>query len=100
HQLTGERHDASDARLDDEEVVSFLGEHEAARAGQRIEPALGEARELVLAVAVGEVREHQVREPVRSLLVEGPEDPRLVAIPRSTLQERPRLRAAVATQAD
>jgi hypothetical protein len=66
HELAGALHDAPDARLADEQMVRFLGEHEAARPRQRIEAALGKARELVLAVAVGEVREHQVREPVRA----------------------------------
>src|SRR6266478_4670516 len=98
HQLAGALHDASDARLADEEVMRFLGEHEAARPRQRIEPALGEARELVLAVAVGEVREHQVREPVGSLLVEGPENTRLVAVARVPLQERLRFLATVPTK--
>jgi len=91
-------HDAPDAGLADEQVMRFLGEHEAARPRQRIEAALGEARELILAVAVGEVREHQVREPVRRLLVERPEDARLVAVARAPLQERVGLLAAVPTE--
>src|SRR5438552_5933735 len=98
HQLAGALHHASDPRLADEEMLRRFGQHEAARRRQRIETALGEARELVLAVAVGEIREHQVREPVRRLLVERAEDARLVPIARPTLQERLGLLAAVATE--
>src|SRR5215467_2385463 len=98
HELAGPLHHAPDARLADEEMVRFLGEHEAARTRQRIEAALGQARQLVLAVAVGEVREHQVREPVWRFFVEGAQDPRLVAIARAPLQERLGLLAAVAAE--
>src|SRR5215470_7085221 len=98
HQFAGALHHASDARLADEEMMRFLGEHEAARARERIEAALGQARKLVLAVAIGEVREHQVREPVGRLLVEGAQDARLVAIARAPLQERLGLLAAVAAE--
>jgi hypothetical protein len=55
-------------------VVRFFGEHEAAGARQRIEGRLGEALELELAVAVGEVGEAVERQPVRDRFVEGGED--------------------------
>ena len=51
--------DADDAGLADEHVVGFLGQHEAAGAGQRIEARLRQRLELILAVAVGEEREHE-----------------------------------------
>ena len=95
HDLAGPLDDASEPGLADEHVVRFLGEHEAARAGQRIEAALGEARQLVLAVAVGEEGEHEERQPVGRPLVEGAEDARLVAVARAPLEERLRLFAAV-----
>ena len=87
-----------DAGLAHEHVVGFLREHEPAGARQRVEPALGEARQLVLAVAVGEVAEHEVREPVRRPLVESAEDARLVPIARAPLQQRLGLLAAVAPE--
>src|SRR5262249_33329953 len=90
--------DAADARLTHEHVVRLLREHEPARARQRIEAALGEARELVLAVAIGEEREHEEREPVRRRLVEGAEDARPVAIARAPLEQVFRLLAAIASE--
>ena len=54
----------ADAGLADEHVMRFLGQHEAARARERIEARLGKRAELILAVAVGEEREHEERQPV------------------------------------
>src|SRR3989338_570556 len=90
--------DAPDTRLADEHVVGLFGEHEAARTRERIEAALGEARELVLAVPVGEVREHEEAEPVGRLLVEGPQDAGLVPVARAPLQQGLRLLASVAAE--
>src|SRR5215469_343129 len=98
HQLAGALDDAHDARLSHEHVVRFLGEHEATGARERIEAALGQARQLVLAVAVGEEAEHEVGEPVRRLLVEGAEDARLVAVSRAALEQRLRFLAPVAAK--
>src|SRR5207249_3001419 len=98
HDLARALHDAADAALADEHMVRFFGEHEAARARERIEAALGEARELVLAVTVREEAEHEEAEPVRRLLVERAEDARLVAVARAPLQQRLRLLAAVAPE--
>ena len=81
-----------------EHVVRLLGQHEAAGARERVEAALREARELVLAVAVGEEAEHEERQPVRGLLVEGAEDARLVGVAGAALQQRLRLLAAVAAE--
>src|SRR5215831_4265923 len=98
HQFARALDDTHDARLAHEHVVGFLGEHEATRARERIEAALGQARQLVLAVAIGEEAEHEVGEPVRGLLVEGAEDARLVAVPRAALQQGLRLLPPVATE--
>src|SRR5271154_4822260 len=98
HQLTGAADDAAHSRLADEQMVRLLGQHEAAGARQRIESRLGQARQLILAVAVGEMREHEVREPVGRLLVERAEDARIVRIARSPHQQCVGLFAAVASE--
>ncbi len=61
-------------------------------------PLSARLAQLVLAVAVGEVREHEEREPVGRPLVERAEDARLVAIPRSPLEQRLGLLPAVAAE--
>ena len=61
-------------------------------------PALRQAFELHLAVAVGEEREHEERQPVRRLLVEGAEHARLVGIARAALQQALGFLAAVAAE--
>ena len=76
HRIAGALHDPGDAGLSDEHVVSFLGQHEAAGARQRIEARLCQRMQLHLAVAVGEVGEHKERQPVRCRLVEGAEHAR------------------------
>src|ERR1700730_3850816 len=98
HDLAGPLHDAPHPALAHEHVVGFLGQHEAAGARQRVEAALGQARELVLAVPVGEEAEHEEREPVRRPLVEGAQDAGLVVVPGAALQQRLRLLAAVAPE--
>src|SRR5205823_7850902 len=57
-----------------------------------------ERAELVLAVAVGEVGEHEKREPVGRLLVERAEDARMVGIARAPLEQRFGFLAAVAAE--
>ena len=84
---------AADAGLADEQVVRLLGEHEAAAARQRVEAALP-ARQLHLAVAVGEIGEHEERQPVGRALVEGAQDARVV-VGRAAFQQRLGLFAAV-----
>ena len=76
HRLAGALHGAGNAGLADKHVMRFLGQHEAAGARQRIEAGLREAFELHLAVAVGEEREHEERQPVRRRFVEGAEHAR------------------------
>src|SRR5262245_4212540 len=85
HDLAGPLHDAPHPTLAHEHVVGLLGQHEAAGARQRIETALREAGQLVLAVAVGEEAEHEERQPVRRPLVERAEDPWLVVVARAAL---------------
>src|SRR3990172_6900150 len=88
HELARPLDDAPDARFAHEHVVRLFREHEAAGARERVEPALGEGGQLVLAVAVREVREHVERKPVGRRLVERAEDPRLVAVARAALEQR------------
>ena len=76
HRLAGALHDAADAGLADEHVMRLFGQHEAAGARQRIEAGLRERVQLHLAVAVGEIGEHEERQPVRRRLVEGAEHAR------------------------
>ena len=57
--------------------------------------ALPQRRQLVLAVAVGEVGEHEERQPVRRLLVERAEDARVVGVARVALEHLVGLVAAV-----
>ena len=75
--------------------MGFLGQHEARRARQRVEARLRQAFQLHLAVAIGEEGEHEERQPVRRLLVEGAEHARLVDIARAALQQALGLLAAV-----
>ena len=98
HRLAGALDDAGDAGLAHEHVVRFFGQHEAAGARQRIEARLRQRLELHLAVAVGEEGEHEERQPVRRLLVEGAEHARRVGIARAALQQRFRLLAAVGAE--
>ena len=98
HQLAGALHDAHDAGLADEHVVGLLGQHEAAGAGQGIEARFGEGQQLELAVAVGEVREHEEGQPVWRLFVEGLQDAWLVRVARVAFQHGLRLLAPVAPE--
>ena len=98
HELAGALDDAHDARLAHEHVVRLLGEHEAARARQRIEAALGQAGQLILPVPIGEEAEHEEGQPVRGLLVERAEDSRLVGVSRAPLEQGLGLLASVAAE--
>ena len=98
HQRGGAIDDAQDAGLADEHVVRFFRQHEARRARERVERALGEGEELEFAVAVGEEREHEEREPVGARLVERAEDARLVLVAAPALEERLGLFAPVAAE--
>ena len=61
-------------------------------------PDSASAHELELAVAIGEVREHEEREPVGRPLVEGAEDARIVGVARAALEQRVGFLAAVASE--
>src|SRR6266851_504453 len=98
HHLERAPHHAGDAGVADEHVVRLFGQHELAGARQRIEAALGEALQLELAVAVGEIGEHEERQPVADRLVEGAEDARLVGIAGMARQQLLRLLAPVAAE--
>ena len=79
-------------------MMRLLGQHEAAGARERIEARLGQRAELKLAVAVGEEREHEERQPVRRRFVERAEDARVVGVAGTALEQRFRLLAAVAAE--
>jgi hypothetical protein len=98
HRLAGALDGAADPGFADEHVVRLFGQHEAAGARQRIEPRLGEAFELHLAVAVGEEGEHEERQPVRRRLVEGAEHARRILAARAPTQQFVRLLAAIAAE--
>src|SRR6185437_10615438 len=98
HHLERAAHDAGDAGIADEHVMRLLGQHELTGARQRIEAALGQALQLELAVAVGEIGEHEERQPVADRLVEGAEDARLVGVARMARQQFFRLLAPVAAE--
>ena len=92
------RHHPVDAGGAHEHVVRLLLEHELAGPAQRVERGLLQRAELVLAVPVGEVGEHEERQPVRGLLVERAEDARRVEVTGVALQQRLGLLAAVAAE--
>ena len=98
HRRAGRFEDAADARLADEHVVRFLGQHEPAGARQRVEPRLRQRVQLHLAVAVGEEGEHEEREPIRRRLVERAEQARAVAVARAAAQQVLGLLAPVAAE--
>ena len=98
HRLAGALHHAGNAGLAHEHMVGFLGQHKAAGARKRIEARLRQRLELHLAVAVGEISEHEERQPVRRLLIEGAEHARRVGIARAALQQRFRFLAAVGAE--
>src|SRR5258708_10712223 len=98
HDLERALDDAADAGLADEHMMRFLGQHELTGARQRVEAALGQALELELAVAVGEIGEHEEAEPVAHRLVEGAEDARLVGVAGMAAQQLLRLLAPFAAE--
>ena len=77
-------------RLADRQVVRLLGQHEAAGARERVEARLGERRELVLAVAVGERGEAEEVEPGGDRAVERAEDARVVGLAALRARAAPR----------
>ena len=87
HHLDGPLHDPVDAGRADHHVVRLFLEHELARPRQRVERGLLERAELVLAVPVGEVGEHEERQPVRGLLVERAQDAGRVLAARVAVQQ-------------
>ena len=98
HRLAGPLHHAGDAGLADEHVVRLFGQHEAAGARQRIEAGLRQRVQLHLAVAVGEIGEHEERQPVRRLLVEGAQHARQIGVAGTAAQQFVSLLAAVAAK--
>src|SRR6185436_16843253 len=80
HQLCGTSDDATEPGISDKHVMRFFGEHELARARQRLEAGFRESGKLILAIAIGEHREGEEVEPVVARLIERFEDARLVGI--------------------
>ncbi len=68
------------------------------RARQRVEAAFGQGAELELAVAVGEVGEHEEAQPIRRRLVERLQDARVVLLAAAPLEQRLAFLAAVAAE--
>ena len=98
HGLAGPLHHAGDAGLADEHVMRFFRQHEAAGARQRIEAGLREPVQLHLAVAVGEIGEHEEGQPVRRRLVEGAEHARAILVAGAAAQQLVGFLAAVAAE--
>jgi hypothetical protein len=98
HRFTRPLQHAANAGLADEHVMRLFGQHEAAGARQRIEAGLRQALQLHLAVAVGEIGEHEEGQPVRRLLVEGAEHPRAIRVARAAAQQLIGLLATVAAE--
>ena len=78
---------AADTRFAHKHVMRFFGQHELGGARQRIEGRFGQSTQLEFAVTVGEVSEHEKRQPVRGLLVEGLQDTGVVFVAAVTLQQ-------------
>ena len=95
HQLGGALHHPPDAAGADEHVMRFLLEHELAGAGQRVEAALRQRRQLKLAVPVGEVGEHEKGQPVGGRLVERAQDAGIVGVAGMAGEQQVGLVAAV-----
>jgi hypothetical protein len=87
HELGRALHDALDARRTDGHVVRLLLQHERRGARQRVERTLAQRRQLELPVTVGEVGEHEHRQPVRGVGVERLEDARTVDAARVALEQ-------------
>ena len=95
HGLAGALDRTSDPGFADEHMMRFFRQHETAGAAQRIEAGLRQAFELHLAVAVGEVGEHEEGQPVRRRLVEGAEHARRLGRAGAALQQAVRLLAPI-----
>src|SRR5450631_1206340 len=75
--------------------MRFFSQHELGGSREGIEPALRQRAQLKLAVAVGEVSEHEQRQPIRRALVERSENARVVDVAAAALEQCIRLFAAV-----
>jgi hypothetical protein len=98
HQLRGLLHDPLHAGGTDEHVVRFFAQHELGGPRQRVEAGLLQRAELVFAVPVGEVGEHEERQPVSGLLVERTQDPRTVRMAGMPPEQLLRLFPAVPSE--
>src|SRR4030095_558732 len=71
HDLTSALYNAHHSRFSHEHMVCFFGEHKLEDTRQWLNPGFSQSRKLILAITIREVGEHQVRQPMRRLLVEG-----------------------------
>ena len=88
HHLGGALRHPHNPAFAHEHMMRLFGEHELAGAGQRVESRLRQRRQLILAVAVGEESEHQIRQPVGGGLVESPQDAGTVDVAGMTRQQQ------------
>ncbi len=98
HQLGGALDRALHTGGADEHVVGLFLEHELTGPCQRVEGRLLQRAELILAVPVGEVGEHEELQPVRGLLVEGAEDAGRIKVSRVSFQQLLGFFAALAAE--
>jgi len=69
--VTGRLNCATDTGFTHEHMARFFGQHKAAGAAERIEPGLRQGFELHFAITISEIGEHEERQPIRRLFVEG-----------------------------
>ena len=98
HHIGGALNHPHNPAFPHEHMVRLFREHKAAGAGQRVEARFRQRRQLILAVAVGEIGKHQIRQPVGSRFVERPQDTRPVGIARMPLQHRLRFLPPIAPE--
>ena len=68
-------------------MVRFFGQHEFGGTRQWIETAFSQRTQLELAVAVGEICEHEKAQPIWRFFVEGLQDARVVFLATATLEQ-------------
>ena len=98
HDLASLLNDPFHSGSPDEHMMTLLSQHETTGSRQGVETGLGKRLQLHLAVTVRECREHEERDPVGRLFVERPENPWLVLISGTPLQQCFRFLATVSTK--
>ena len=80
HQRATALNDTRYAGFANKHVMRFFGQHEPAGPRQRVETGFGQRRQLILAVAVLEIGEHEERQPIVGLFVESLQNARPVRV--------------------